>query len=718
MQEKKTFRDGGFVFALLLVLLGILVNSLGSRLATAAHLPLFLDSIGTVLAAALGGYLPGIAVGYLSNIINGFGTPDTTYYASLSVLIAVISAYMARKGAFQTLWKAAVTVLLLALVGGALGSVITWLMYGFDFGTGISAPLAHRIFDSTGMRVFWSQLTADMLIDLADKVVTVAVSALALRLIPQWIQDKLYFTGWQQTPMSAAERRSAQKKTASRVSLQAKILMLLTFLTLLIAGAATAICITMNHRITMDTHVKLGQGVTNMVASTIDPDRVEDYVRDGEAADGYLETKAELQAIKDASPDIEYLYVYQIKTDGCHVVFDLDTPDTPGGMPGELVPFDESFAEDLPMLLAGQPIDPIVTDDTFGWLLTVYLPVRDSTGQTVCYACADVSMHDLTMEEISLLVKVLSLFLGFFIMILAIGLWLAEYNVILPINTMSMATSAFAYDTQSARSDSMEALVALDIHTGDEIEHLYEAISKTSGDTVSYIADIQEKTDQIQKMQNGLIMTLADMVESRDKCTGDHVRKTAAYARMILQKMKEEGVYADQVTDQFINDVANSAPLHDVGKIQVSDTLLNKPGRLTDEEFEEMKKHTIYGGVIISRAIEISPDPGYLSEARNLATYHHERWDGKGYPKGLKGEEIPLSARIMAVADVFDALVSKRSYKAPFSFEKAMDIIREESGTHFDPVVADVFLRAEQEVREIADQHLAQEALDFDNLEV
>ena len=154
-----------------------------------------------------------------------------------------------------------------------------------------------------------------------------------------------------------------------------------------------------------------------------------------------------------------------------------------------------------------------------------------------------------------------------------------------------------------------------------------------------------------------------------------------------------------------------------MGKIQVSDTLLNKPGRLTDEEFEEMKKHTVYGGVIISRAIEISPDPGYLSEARNLATYHHERWDGKGYPSGLKGEEIPLSARIMAVADVFDALVSRRSYKDPFSFEKAMDIIREESGTHFDPVVAEVFLRAEDQVREIADQNMEAEAMDFSAVE-
>jgi HD-GYP domain-containing protein (c-di-GMP phosphodiesterase class II) len=141
-----------------------------------------------------------------------------------------------------------------------------------------------------------------------------------------------------------------------------------------------------------------------------------------------------------------------------------------------------------------------------------------------------------------------------------------------------------------------------------------------------------------------------------------------------------------------------------VGKIQVSDVLLNKPGKLTDEEFKQMQTHTTAGGEIISHAIALVSDAGYLAEAKNLSTYHHERWDGKGYPTGLAGDAIPLSARIMAVADVFDALVSRRSYKPGFPFEKAMDIIREESGTHFDPDVAQAFLNAEDEVRRIEEE--------------
>jgi response regulator RpfG family c-di-GMP phosphodiesterase len=219
---------------------------------------------------------------------------------------------------------------------------------------------------------------------------------------------------------------------------------------------------------------------------------------------------------------------------------------------------------------------------------------------------------------------------------------------------------------------------------------------------------MQGQNEKINKLQNGLIMVLADMVESRDENTGDHVRKTAAYVNLIAQELRKAHIYEDQLTDEFIRDVVNSAPLHDVGKIHIPDAILNKPGKLTDEEFEKMKTHTTAGSDIITKAMSMVSDTSssYLEEARNLAHYHHEKWNGKGYPEGLKGEEIPLSARIMAVADVFDALVSRRSYKDPFPFEKAMDIIREGSGSHFDPNIAEVFIKASDEVRRIMNTYM------------
>ncbi len=170
-----------------------------------------------------------------------------------------------------------------------------------------------------------------------------------------------------------------------------------------------------------------------------------------------------------------------------------------------------------------------------------------------------------------------------------------------------------------------------------------------------------------------------------------------------MDELRREGKYTSQLTDEFVDSVINSAPLHDIGKIKVPDSVLNKPGKLDDNEFSTMKKHTTVGREIIDQAISIVPEPGYLDEAKNLAGYHHERWDGSGYPSGLAAEEIPLSARIMAVADVFDALVSRRSYKEGFPFDVAMDIIRDGVGSHFDPVVAQAFINASDEVRRVAE---------------
>ncbi len=664
----------------------ILVNIVLNRFVKGLGWPLYVDNVGTALGAVLGGYLPGIFVGYVTNIINSTADPTNLFYAGISVLIAVSISFMAERGLYKSFWKALLTIPVLAFIGGCIGSVLTYFLYGSDIG-------------------FWAQIWNDFKLDLLDKAITVVIAYAILKLIPKKASVDLAFTDWCQKPLTKSQLKRATQASKKGMSLRNRIIILITCIMFFVALVTTAISFYVYKNFAVDQYKATGRSIAKLAASTVDGDKVEDYLKNGVQANGYGETKERLTQIKDSYGYIEYVYVYKIMEDGCHVVFDLDTEDVAGSPAGTVIEFDESFMELVPTLLKGGSIDPIITDDTYGWLLTDYEPVFNSKGECVCYAGADINMEDIRHNSISFLAKVISLFMGFFILVLVLCMWFSEYHLTFPVNAMTFAAGEFAYNSDDSLETSVERLKELEITTGDEIENLYHVIVKTMSDTVRYAEEVHQKGDQLANMQNGLIYILADLVESRDKCTGDHVRKTAAYVKLILQLLKEDGVYPDVINDDYIKDVCNSAPLHDVGKIKVSDVILNKPARLTDEEYEEMKKHTTEGKTIIESAMALSKDAGYLNEALNLATYHHEKWDGTGYPVGMKGEEIPLSARIMAVSDVFDALVSTRSYKKPFTFEEAMKIIVDGSGTHFDPKIVKVFSENADKVKEIADEH-------------
>lgn len=673
---------------------GIVLNLVGIVLAKSLQLPLYFDAIGTILVAVSGGYLPGIIVGFCTNLVGTVVDQTTLYYGSLNVIIAVLATFFYRKGLFRRIRTSLLAIPAFAFVGGVLGSGLTWAINGFAWAEDNTTALANIIRERWTSDPFWSQVTANVVVDLLDKAVAVLIVILALRFLPRFLTDRF--------PLLGHDPREMMPKEGLRrgMSLRNKTALLIAAATVFTAVAAVGISVLLYHRNAIDEQTALGEGIAKVEAELIDPDKVELYLKKGKSVEGYAETVEKMEDIRASYPSILYMYVYQIQPDGCHVVFDLDTDDVPGNKPGDLVEFDDSFMPYLGALLLGKPIDPLITDDSFGWLLTVYEPVYDSDGVCVCYAAVDISMDRLVTEETTLLAKAMALFVGFFILIVTISMHAAANGIVVPVNAMASAMDSFAYDTDKARSEMLESIRGLDIHTGDEIENLFHALAKTTEDTVHYIADAQERAMQVQKLQNGLILVLADLVESRDKCTGDHVRKTAAYVRIIAKQMKKDGSYTEKLTDEFIENVTNSAPLHDVGKIQVPDAILNKPGKLTDEEFELMKTHTTVGSEIISHAMDtVGWRSGYLAEARNLAHYHHEKWNGSGYPKGLKGESIPLSARIMAVADVFDALVSRRSYKEPFPFEKALEIIKEGAGSHFDPKVVAALIHAESEIR-------------------
>lgn len=206
-------------------------------------------------------------------------------------------------------------------------------------------------------------------------------------------------------------------------------------------------------------------------------------------------------------------------------------------------------------------------------------------------------------------------------------------------------------------------------------------------------AEVSRRMAQNQTIQDVSILALAYLAEIRDTETGNHLRRTQGYIRVLAEQLKTHPRFSDFLTDTNIQTLVKSAPLHDIGKVGIPDRILLKPGRLTAEEWEIMKTHAFLGSEAIRRAEGEAGQPiEFLRMARDIAHYHHERWDGSGYPDGLAGDDIPISARLMALADVFDALISKRVYKPPLSAGDVTKIIAKDRGRHFDPDVTDAFL--------------------------
>lgn len=251
-----------------------------------------------------------------------------------------------------------------------------------------------------------------------------------------------------------------------------------------------------------------------------------------------------------------------------------------------------------------------------------------------------------------------------------------------------LALGAVDYVTKPFSPELVKARVANQLELKKHQDHLQELVAL--------------RTEELALTQEVTIYSLASLAETRDPETGGHILRTQRYVRALARRLQMLPMFEDLLTDQVIDLLYKSAPLHDIGKVGVADSILLKPGKLTDEEFAEMKNHTIYGRNALKIAEKKLGKNSFMKYARRIAYTHHEKWDGSGYPNGLKGEQIPVSGRLMAIADVYDALISKRVYKPPFSHAKAMDIITKESGAHFDPVMVEIFLTMEDDFLQIA----------------
>lgn len=215
--------------------------------------------------------------------------------------------------------------------------------------------------------------------------------------------------------------------------------------------------------------------------------------------------------------------------------------------------------------------------------------------------------------------------------------------------------------------------------------------------------ELRQHNDQMLDIKDQTIIGMANLIENRDGDTGEHIKRTSMYVSMIANEAKKIGYCRGTLTSRYIELLVKAAPMHDVGKIVVPDHILKKPGRLDEEEFKQIKRHAAEGGRIVREVLGNIEDNDYVEIAAQIAEGHHEKWDGSGYPRGRKEDEIPLCARIMAVADVYDALVAKRCYKDAMSCDQAMTIIEESAGSHFDPTLVNLFLGMREDIRKISD---------------
>ena len=688
----------------ILITVGILINVLLSYCMNRIDMPLFLDTVGTVAVASIGGLFPGILTAVVTNIICTSFNPNALYFTLINALVAVYTATFIKNLETKKVFRIIEMVLILAAGAGVMSSVIQWWLLG-EAQHSLVAESARWLAANSDIPLLAAIIAVSIPVNILDKGLSVALSVLILRFLPESFKNNISRNLWRQRPLTNEERKKI-KEWSRDVSFS-----LSTRMTLTLIGVSVVLVFLMGwfgarlfFEANKEEKTQNAKNAVEFAASIMNADKVEDYLKKGKDTPGYKETEELFLKIRDTTPGVEYLYALKVEPTGSTFIIDLPSESEPVSYElGEFVPIEPAFEPYLPALLAGEEIEPVEAEGPWGWIRSVYYPVRNSSGRCVCYVGADVSLTYITDYIEQFVLKIILIVSGFFIMIIAYGIWSTKMYTASPISSIALCADNFASagDSQAKMDQSVRDIRSLNIRTGDEVEKLYLTLCRMTLNQTEQMRNIRYLSDSTAKMQDGLIITMADMVENRDSDTGAHVQKTSAYVKIIVEGLKKKGYYPEKITPKFISDVIRSAPLHDVGKINIPDGILNKPGKLTDEEFEIMKSHTTAGKKIMENAISTIQGENYLKEARNMAAYHHERWDGKGYPEALHGEVIPLSARIMAVADVFDALTSPRVYKPAFPLEKALAILREGSGTQFDPKCVEVFLESLPEVKTV-----------------
>ena len=486
---------------------GIALNVTGSALATILHLNVYLDTVGTIFIAAIGGYMPGVTVGFFTNLFATYFDGNNIYFGLVSVLVAMLTAFFADRGFYKSLPKILTTIPAMVLITSFTGALIEELM-----------SLSNS-FDSMGsLTKLWAHIQENFFNELPDKSTAVLIVFFALKIIPPDLKEHFHLLGKMQAPVSDDMHRAIHKSNKFIASLRTKMVTQLLFVTIVIAGMISFISYTIFQESSIKDRIHIADGIITMAVNEIDPKRVDDFLANGYQAEGYYEVEKKLYKIRACNSDVKFLYVYKILEDGCHVVFDLDTPTIEASEPGEIEPFDGYFLERKDDLLAGKPIPYIIGTGEYGYLLTIYKPVYNSEGHCVCYVGLDFSMNQLNDYGRIFIAEVVAMFAGTLILIFVLSLTFIENNIILPVNTMAYCARNFAYDSEEARAQNIERIKSLEIKTHDEIENLYSAFLKTTSDSMHYFENLKRSKIQLAVM---------DELAHKDAMTG--IKNKTAY---------------------------------------------------------------------------------------------------------------------------------------------------------------------------------------------
>ena len=486
---------------------GVIFNMVGVRIARVFDLPIYLDTYGTIFIAALGGYVPGIAVGFFTNLFSTVFNENEMYFGFVSISIAIITAFLYQRGYYEKLPRLLMTIPFTVLVASFFGATIEEFVY--------RPTINDSFFKFLGM------VQSHFFNELPDKSLGILVVFLLLKIFPADLKENFLFMGKMQAPLSPEMRQELKNESKFIRSLRTKMIFNLITITLLVAVSITAISYMIYERSAVIDRIRIADGISAMIVNEINPNRVDEFLSLGHQAKGYNEVERQLRKIRASNSDIKFLYVYKIKEDGCHVVFDLDTPNLTASPPGDIIDFDNSFRPYLPDLLAGKPIPPIQSNETYGNLLTIYKPVYNSVGKCVCYAGIDFSMDLISDYGRTFIAKVVALFSGAVIFIFVLGLTFVENNIILPVNTMAYCAKNFAYDSEEARERNIKRIKSLEIKTNDEIENLYSAFLKTTEDSMNYFENFKRAKIQVAVM---------DELAHTDSLTG--IKNKTAYAEV------------------------------------------------------------------------------------------------------------------------------------------------------------------------------------------